>query len=138
MPTIEVDVKEYANAKDGSLLIKKNGKWTLTTFDELNKVNKELAENVDSIKNDVLSIKRYSKHFVEYAKSHFLVVFNYFKIKVLSGEIDVTDENLLKLDEDVLSDKVSVEEAIEKHPFIKETFEKVYLNQKEIKEFPEV
>lgn len=138
MAIIEIELKEYANAKDGSLLIKKGGKWVLTTFEELNKVNSELRKVVDSVKTDMDSMKRYSKHFVDYAKSHFLVVFNYFKIKILAGEIDVTDEEILKLDEDVLSDKLSVEEALEKHEFLKDVFAKLYLNKNDMKEFPEV
>lgn len=138
MPTIEVEVKDYANAPDGSLLIKKNGKWIVTSFAELNKDNKKALEDVKTLEQDVQTLKRSSRHYVKYAKSHFLVVFNYLKGKILSGDIDVTDEEVLKLDEAVLSGKISVEEAIEKHPKLKEVYHQLYLDEKETVEFTEV
>ena len=67
-----------------------------------------------------------------------MVVYNYFKIKVLSGEIDVNDEELLKLDEAVLNNKISVEDALKKHEFLEEAFNKIYLNEKDVLAFPEV
>ena len=138
MAKIEIELPDYVNAKDGSLLIKKNGKWVITNFDELNKVNEQKLKKVDDLEIDFNALARNNKHFVTYAKSHFLVVFNYFKIKVLSGEIDVVDENIMRLDEEVLNGSLSVEEAIEKHELLKETFTKLYLTKKEMKEFPEV
>lgn len=138
MAQVNVELKDYVNAEDGSLLIKKNGKWVITNFDELNKENADQFKSLEKLAMDFEAFSKNAKHFVVYAKSHFLVVFNYFKIKILSGEIDVTSEELLKLDEAVLNDKISVEEAIEKHEFLHEVFNKLYLNDKEMKEFPEV
>ena len=138
MAKIDIELKDYVNAPDGSLLIKKNGKWVVTDFEEVNKINEEKFKNFENLATDFEALARNSKHFVDYAKSHFLVVFNYFKIKILSGEIDVVDEEILKLDEAVLNEKISVEEAIKKHEFLKSVFEKLYLSDKEMKEFPEV
>ena len=59
-------------------------------------------------------------------------------INILSGDLDVEDEEVLKLDEAVLNDEISVQDALEKHEFLKETFAKIYLDKKETIEFPEV
>ena len=126
------------NAKEGSLLIKKNGKWLVTSFEELNKNNEEKLKKIAKLESDFDALARNNKHFVTYAKSHFVVVFNAFKIKVLSGDLDVEDEEVLKLDEAVLNDEISVQEALERHEFLKETFAKIYLDKKETIEFPEV
>ena len=138
MAKIEVELKDYVNAKDGSLLIKRNGKWEVTTFEELNKDSKKLENKLNVLENDLESMKRYSKHFVVYAKSHFLVAFNYFKIKVLSGDLDVVDEEVLRLDEAVLNNEISVEDALDKNDFLKHVYNQLYLDGEEMKEFPEV
>ena len=138
MGRINIELDDYANAKDGSLLIKKNGKWTITNFDELNKDNEEALGKLENLEPKFNALARNNKHFVDYAKSHFFVVFNYFKIKILSGEIDVVDEEILRLDEAVLNDEISVADAIEKHEELKRVFTKLYLEKKEMKEFPEV
>lgn len=138
MAKIDIELGDYVNAPDGSLLIKKNGHWIATSFAELNKVNDLKFKELEELKSNYLGLSNYSRRFVEYAKSHFLVVFNYFKIKILSGEIDCTDESILKLDEAVLKGEISVKEAIEKHEFLKEVFSKLYLGSKETKQYPEV
>lgn len=138
MAKIEVELEEFTKGKEGSILIKKNGKWGFTTFDELNKENADKLKKFDGLKGDFDALARNNKHFVTYAKSHFMVVFNAFKIKVLSGDLDVEDEEVLKLDEAVLNDEISVQDALEKHEFLKETFAKLYLDKKETIEFPEV
>ena len=138
MASVNIEVSDYTNAKDGSLLIKKNGKWITTSFEELNKANEPKFKELEELKSNYRGLKEYSRRFVVYAKSHFLVVFNYFKIKVLSGELDVLDESVLKLDEAVLNNQISVQEAIEKHEFLKETYTKLYLDDKETKQYPEV
>ena len=103
MAKIEVELEEFTKGKEGSILIKKNGKWGFTTFDELNKENADKLKKFDGLKGDFDALARNNKHFVTYAKSHFMVVFNAFKIKVLSGDLDVEDEEVLKLDEAVLN-----------------------------------
>ena len=133
-----VGIKEYANAKEGSLLIKRNGKWVTTTFEELNKTNNEKLKKLDELEIKIKGLSENSKHFIKYAKSHFLVVFNYFKIKILAGEIDVLDEEILKLDELVLNNQISVQDALNKHELLKEIFNKLYSDNKEMIEFPEV
>ena len=138
MARINVELDDYVNAKDGSLLIHKNGKWQLTNFEELNKNNAEKLHEVEKLKSDFDALARSNKHFVRFAKSHFMVVFNCFKIKVLSGELDVVDEEILNLDEKVLNDEINVKEALKKHEFLQETFDKIYSKEKEMVEFPEV
>ena len=135
---VNIELNDFINAKDGSLLIKRNGKWEATTFEELNKVNDPKFKELEELKSNYLGLKANAKHFVVYAKSHFLVVFNYFKVKILSGELDVFDEEILKLDEAVLNNEISVKDAIEKHEFLKEVYTKLYLNDAELKEYPEV
>lgn len=137
MAQINIELHDYVDAKDGSLLIKKNGKWAVTNFEELNKENAEKLKSLEQLKPDFDALARNNKHFIKYAKSHFMVVFNTFKIKILSGDIDETDEEVLKLDEAVLNDEISVEEALKKHQFLQETFDKIY-QDKEMIEFPEV
>lgn len=138
MAQVNIELSDYANAKDGSILIKRNGKWVITNFDELNKANVEEFKKYELLSVEVEALKKNAKHFVDYAKSHFLVVFNYFKIKILSGEIDVLEDELLRLDESVLNGEISVEEAIQKHEFLQKVFTQLYLDEKETKEFPEV
>ena len=138
MAEINIELKDFANASDGSLLIKRDGRWQVTTFDELNKANEKSINKITDLEVELEALKRNSKHFVVYAKSHFLVVFNSFKNKILSGEIDTTDEDLLNLDSKVISDEISVEEAITKHEYLLNTYTKLYLEKKETIEFPEV
>lgn len=138
MAQVNIELGDYLNAKEGSLLIKKGGKWVTTSFEELNKANAAKFKDLEELKCNYLGLKENARHFVVYAKSHFLVVFNYFKIKILSGEIDCNDEEVLKLDEAVLNDEISVEEALTKNEFLSEIYEKLYLDKKELKEYPEV
>lgn len=138
MSHINIDLNDRLKAKEGDLLVFKNGKWIPTSFKELNKENEEQLAKFSGLDYKFETLARNNKHFVKYALSHFMVVFNYFKIKVLSGEIDVTDEDLLHLDEKVLSREISVQDAIEMHPFLKDTFTRLYLVKREMIEFPEV
>lgn len=138
MSRINIDLNDRLKAKEGDLLVFKNGKWIPTSFKELNKENEEKLAKFSELDYKFETLARNNKHFVKYALSHFMVVFNYFKIKVLSGEIDVTDEELLHLDEKVLSREISVQDAIEMHPLLKETFTRLYLEKREMIEFPEV
>ena len=125
---VNVIINDYKNAPDGSLLIKRNNKWVAISYDELNKENVNKLKEIDTINNSIRLLAKNITHFKTYAKSHFLVVFNNFKIKVLSGLIDVTDDNLLNLDDKVLNNEISVENAIEMHPYLKSVFEELYIN----------
>ena len=138
MAKVLIELKEYLDKNNDSVLMRKNGEWVLVKFDELNKDNLKKFEKLDSLEVDFKALARNTKHFVKYAKSHFLVVFNYFKVKILSGEIDVIDEEILKLDEKVLNDEISVQDALAKHEFLQTTFDKVFSNEKEMLTFPEV
>lgn len=125
---INVILKDYKNAPNGSLLIKKDDKWVAISFEDLSKEIKNKLNELEEIKNSITMISKNITHFKTYAKSHFLVVFNNFKVKVLSGLIDIADEEMLNLDDKVINDEISVEDAIEMHPYIKSLFEKLYLN----------
>lgn len=126
MSELNIELGEFKNAKDGSLLVKRKGKWVATTKEELLKAeNKEL----EKIKEELLILKGDQKHYKVYAKSHFMNVYSIFLAKVIAGTIECpVDEELLKLDEKVLSNELSVEEAIEKHEYLKNTFSALYLN----------
>lgn len=134
---INVMINDYANAKDGSLLIKKNGVWRTTTFEELNKENANQLKEIGTIKGEINNIKEYTRHFKIYSISHFLVIFNNFKLKVLNGEIDVKDDEILTLDNKVIQKEISVEDALNENEYLKTTFESVF-NNKETIVFPEV
>lgn len=134
---INVMINDYANAKDGSLLIKKNGVWRTTTFEELNKENANQLKEIGTIKGEINNIKEYTRHFKIYSISHFLVIFNNFKLKVLNGEIDVEDDTILTLDNKVIQKEISVEDALKENEYLKTTFESVF-NNKETIVFPEV
>lgn len=138
MASIQVTFDSYKQAKDGSLLIKKGDKWIPTSFEELNKENSKKLKEIDSLKIEFDVLKESAKHFKIYAKSHFMVVFIRFMQKVMVGDIDVEDEELLKLDDLVLNGEVSVEEALEKHEFLKSTFNKTYLSSEDVAEYSEV
>lgn len=134
---IEVLLPDYKNAPDGSLLVKEKGVWKITSFKELNKENEEELKQLPLIKQEITNVKEYQKHFKVYAKSHFLVVFNLFLSKVINGDIDCDDDEILTLDSKVIQGEISVENAIEKHEYLKTTFESVF-NDRETIEFPEV
>lgn len=138
MSRINIQLNDQLKGKEGDILVFKNGKWVPTSFKELNKGNEEKLSKFDGLDNKFNALAKNNKHFVIFALSHFLVVYNYFKIKILSGEIDVTDDELLHLDELVLSGELSVEDAIKKHPLIESTYTKLYLTKEQMKEFPEV
>lgn len=132
MGKIQIELDDYVKAPNGSLLIKKNGKWVTTTFEELSKNQSEKLKQIEDIDSKVENLSRNVKHFKVYAKSHFMVVFNAFKIAILGGSLDVTDKDLLDLDEAVILDKISVEDAVKKHPFIEMLFNKLYVNAEEV------
>lgn len=135
MGIVNVELKEYNKAPDGSLLIKRNGKWNTTTVAELLKPQ---ADIIKALATNLEALCRNSKHFTKYAKSHFMVAFNTFKIKVLTGEIDMPDEETMKLGDAVLNDEITVANALEKDVRIKDIFTKIYLSNKDMVEFPEV
>lgn len=136
---IEIALPDYANAPDGTLLVIHKGKWKKTTFKELSSELDAKIERLESIKNEFEVMKKSTKHFNVYAKSHFFVVYNYFMIKVLGGNVDIENEDVLELDQKVFSGEISVKDAIEMHPLLKDVFTKLYIqNQNELLEFSEV
>lgn len=135
--TIEIVLSDYVGAKDGSLLIRKNGKWHATTFDELNKHNKKELSKIDDLQRQFDVLAEHTKHFKKYAISHFLVVFLLFKTKVMEGEIELEDESLLQLDSKVITKEISVKDALAKHEYLQTTFESIF-NDDETIVFPEV
>lgn len=125
MPTVEIEINEFKNAKVGSLLIKTKDKWKPISKEELLRAEKE---ELEKIKSEMLTLKGNQKHYKVYAKSHFMNVYAVFLAKVIAGTIECPeDEELLKLDEKVLNNELSVEEAIEKHEYLKKAFAELYL-----------
>ena len=132
MGKIQIELDDYVKAPNGSLLIKKNGKWVTTTFEELSKDQNEELKKIEGIDTKVKNLSRNIQHFKIYAKSHFMVVFNAFKIAILGGSIDVADKELLDLDKAVVGGKIPVEEAIKMHPFLEQLFNELYVNAEEV------
>lgn len=125
MPEVNIELGEFKNAKDGSMLIKRKGKWVATSKEEL---LKEQCAELEKIKSEMLTLKGNQKHYKVYAKSHFMNVYAVFLAKVIAGTIECpTDEELFVLDKKVLKNELSVEEAIEKHEYLKEAFTELYL-----------
>lgn len=137
---INISVDALTKAKEGSILIRKDGKWIAAEPSAiLSKLDKRLA-NLETLPNDFKVLTENNKHFKLYAKSHFLVIYQSFSIKVLTGDIELTEDQEIALegiDEKVINGEVSVEKALELHPYLKETFIKVFASS-EIVEFPQV
>lgn len=121
---------EFEKAPEGSLFIKKGNKLIGVSFDTLAKKLNEKCESVLNHKalekSNADKIDEISTYLQSLAKSHFISVFSLFELKALKGEIDVEDENLLNLDEKVLNDEMSVEEALDSHEFLKTTYNKLF------------
>lgn len=132
MGKVEISVDDYVNAPNGSLLIKINGKWVAMTLKELLDYSNIKLKDDSKLSVDIQNISRNIKHFSTYAKSHFMVVFNAFKIAILGGLIDVSDKELLDLDEQVLQNKISVQDAIKKHPYIENLFNQLFVDNEEV------
>ena len=132
MGKVEISLDDYVNAPDGSILIKRNGVWVAVSPNELNKDSKNKKQEIEKIAQDVANLSRNIKHFKVYAKSHFMVVFNAFKIAILGGTLDVFDKELLNLDEKVMNNEISVEKAIKMHSFLEGLFNKLYVNNEEV------
>lgn len=137
MESVNILINELKNAENDSVLVKADSRFKAISKKEYLKELIEKQKEIDLLKQKLDDHIKYSKHFTKYAKSHFLVVYNLFRTKVNEGEFDADDE-LMNLDQLVISGSVSVQEAIEKHPYLKETFEAVYLSQEDYIEFPEV
>lgn len=121
---------EFEKAPEGSLFIKKGNKLIGVSFDTLAEKLNEKCESVLNHKalekSNADKIDEISTYLQSLAKSHFISVFSLFELKALKGEIDVEDENLLNLDEKVLNDEMSVEEALDSHEFLKTTYDKLF------------
>lgn len=125
MPELNVELGEFKNAKEGSLLIKANGRWKPISKEEL---LKDETQKLEKIKSEMLTLKGNQKHYKVYAKSHFMNVYAVFLAKVIAGTIECpTDEELFELDKKVLKNELTVEEAIEKHEYLKQAFTELYL-----------
>lgn len=139
---INISVDALTKAKEGTILIRKNGKWIAVEPSKVQAlVNLDSRiKDLENLPNDFRVLTENNKHFKLYAKSHFLVVYQSFSIKVLTGDIELTEgqeEALIGIDEKVINGEVSVEQALELHTYLKETFIKVFASS-EIVEFPQV
>ena len=139
---INISVDALTKAKEGTILIRKNGKWIAIEPSKVQAlVNLDnRIKDLENLPTDFRVLTENNKHFKLYAKSHFLVIYQSFSIKVLTGDIELTEgqeEALLGIDEKVINGEVSVEQALELHTYLKETFIKVFASS-EIVEFPQV
>ena len=139
---INISVDALTKAKEGTILIRKNGKWIAIEPSKVQAlVNLDnRIKDLENLPADFRVLTENNKHFKLYAKSHFLVIYQSFSIKVLTGDIELTEgqeEALIGIDEKVINGEVSVEQALELHTYLKETFIKVFASS-EVVEFPQV
>ena len=92
MSKIEIMLNDFKNAPEGALLVKKKGVWQPVLIEELIKNVNTRISVLEGLKNDFRALTENNKHFIDYCKSHFMVVFNAFVNQVLIGEI-VLSEN---------------------------------------------
>lgn len=121
---------DLGKAKEGSLFIKKGNKLVAVSFKEL---SKELESKCDGIVNTKQQVKvneekinNLIQEFNDLKKSHFITVFSLFELKALKGEIEVEDESLLDLDTKVLLEGMNVEEALNSHEFLRNTYDLLF------------
>lgn len=136
MEAVNILIDEFKNAEDDAVLAKSGNRFKAISKSEYLKELTEKQKEVDALKQKLEDLTKYCSHFDKFAKSHFFVVYNLFRLKVNEGEIDADDE-LMNLDQLVLNGSVSVKEAITKHEYLESTFTALYLNNEYI-EFPEV
>lgn len=134
---ISIAVREYDEAPAGSILIKKaDGKWYPVDFEILNARNNERLIRLEKLPTRMGKLEKYSKRFVKYAKSHFLVLTNQLLVRGLyDKEIDA--EQITQAQDDVIANKKDVQTAI-KELNIEKEFNELYGNENELEEYPEV
>lgn len=119
---------EFEKAEEGSLFVKKGNKLVGVNLNDLilglgitaeSGTLEEVAFTVKTICQSLSKFKRYSK-------ANFMIVFNSFLINSALGNIEVTDEEMLNLDKKVLNDEITVEKALNSHPYLKETFDSLF------------
>lgn len=134
-----LSISEFEKAAEGSIFIKKNGQLVGVNKKEFLKELKPIKQSINKIEESQAAINKMNKFFDLYSKPHFQVVFNAFMINVILGTIEVEDDSTLKLDELVCKDMITVQAALEKHTFLKEKFNELFINnKKELKGFWEV
>ena len=140
MNKIEIMLNDFNNAPEGALLVKKKGIWQPVLIEELIKDVNARISVLEGLKNDFRALTENNKHFIDYCKSHFMVVFNSFVNQVLIGEIVLSESEteLLKLGDKVIYDEITIQDAILKHPYLEKLYKKLYLDKTEYKYFPEV
>lgn len=116
---------EFERAPENSLFIKKGNDLVAVSFDELAKALNSKCDGVLNFKHKVNVISKSLAEFKKLSKRHFITVFTLFELKALNGEIEV-DEELLNLDEEVIADRISVEDALKCHDYLQKTFNALY------------
>lgn len=126
--TIQIMLEDYTNAPEGSLLIKKGDKFVPISYDELSRKERKKIKELEEISSKIDQVNENIGHFKLYSKRNFLIVFNAFKIKVLGGELDESNPEIINLDVAVLEGKISVKDAVEKNDYIKYLFNELFIN----------
>ena len=137
---INISVDALTNASEGSILIRKNGKWIAVDPSTILTNLDTRIKSLESLPNEFKVLAENNKHFKLYAKSHFIVVYNLFNAKVLTGDIELSEEEEIALNgivDKVISGELSVENALNLHTYLKSTFDAMF-NSSEIVEFPQV
>lgn len=135
---MNINPYEFEKAPDGSLFVKRGKELVAVSFDEVAKSLKGEINKVGKLEEKINDMGKTIAHFKKLAKSHFIVVFNLFANKVISGELEIEDEELLKLDQKVINNEISVEDALKCHEFLENTFNALFLDGEQIVRFPEI
>ena len=91
------------------------------------------------------ALKKHVKHFKVRCKSHFVNAFCLFKLKVITGEIGIENQDAFTLDQQVLSNGLSIRDALSKDENLMRIFVAIYgdvddedESEGDTKTFPEV
>jgi hypothetical protein len=117
------ELKVYRNENEFKSLekvIAKNNELIKQEQDEVIKVQKviesEIAEKVKA--------ENYRKHF---SKKHFTIAYEHLRLSVIAGLVEISDsDGFVSLFDEVMSDIINVEIAVEKYAELKAVFSKIF------------
>ena len=124
---INIMIQDYNNSKDGSLLVKQDGSWKPTTFDILAASIVSRIVELEKLPSKIDTLAKNVNHYALYSKKNFLLVYVLYKINVLSGTIE-NDSLVDELFNKVINDETSVKDALEKNEYMKNIYEKTFIN----------
>lgn len=116
---------EFEKARDGDLFVKQGDKLVAVSPSSLTAELKKELQKVPELEQELKVVGKHITKLEKLAKKHFIIVFTLFELKALKGEIEV-EEELLSLDEKVISGEMAVEEAVNKHEYLQKTFNALF------------